>query len=90
MDQSKILYLMSEAFKSLTVSQIEIVELSKPLIKVRVVAEAYASKSIPERVEILTILLRNFSNELSLNYAISFEPLTSAEYSEWYEYLGNL
>ena len=84
MDQSKIQTIMLQAFKSLTVSQIEILELSKPLMKVRVIAEAYASKSIPERVEILTILLRTNSEELSLNYAISFEPLTPTEFSEWY------
>ncbi len=84
MDQKQIQSIMMESFKSLTVSQIEIVEFFKPLLKVRVVAEAYASKSIPERVELLTLLLRNSSKELSLNYAISFEPLTPTEYSEWF------
>ncbi len=84
MDQDKIQSIMVQSFKSLTVSQIEILVLSKPLLKVRVVAEAYASKSIPERVEILTKLLRNTSSELSLNYAIAFEPLTPTEYFEWY------
>ena len=84
MDQRKIQSIMSESFKSLTVSQIEIVLLSKPVLKVRVVAEAYANKSIPERVEILTVLLRKKSEELSLNYAISFEPLTPVEFTEFY------
>lgn len=84
MDQSKIQSIMIQAFKSLAVSKIEILELSEPLMKVRVIAETYASKSIPERVEILTVLLRTFSEELSLNYAISFEPLTPSEFSEWY------
>ena len=75
---------MMQSFKSLTVSQIEIVELSRLLLKVRIIAEAYASKSITERVEILTKLLRENSAVLSLNYAISFDPLTPTEYSEWY------
>ena len=76
---------MTEVFKSLTVTKIEIVEHSKPILKVRVIAEGYASKSIPDRVAILTTLLSAGSAELSLYYAIAFEPLTPAEYTEWYE-----
>lgn len=85
MDKNQILSVMHEAFKSLTVSNIEILELDGPLISVRVVAEGYASLNIPERVDVLTDLLRETSLVISLNYAISFEPLTPSEFSEWYE-----
>lgn len=85
MDKSQILSVMNEAFKSLTVSNIEILELDGPLVSIRVIAEGYASLNIPERVEVLTNLLRTESPTVSLNYAISFEPLTPSEFSEWYE-----
>ncbi len=51
---------------------------------IRVIAEGYANLNIPERVEKLTELLRQTSKFISLNYAISFEPLTPSEFSEWY------
>lgn len=85
MDKKKLLSIMHEAFKSLTLSNIEILELDGPLLSVRVVAEGYASLNIPERVDVLTDLLRQTSSVVSLNYAISFEPLTPSEFSEWYE-----
>ncbi len=84
MDKKQILSVMHEAFKSLTVSNIEILELDGPLISIRIVAEGYASLNIPERVDVLTDLLRAASPVISLNYAISFEPLTPSEFSEWY------
>lgn len=84
MDKNKLLSVMYEAFKSLTVSNIEILELDGPLMKVRVVAEDYAKLDIPERVDRLTELLRKESSVVSLNYAITFEPLTPTEFSEWY------
>ena len=84
MDKKQILSVMHEAFKRLTVSNIEILELDGPLMGLRVIAEDYASLNIPERVDVLTELLRNTSPVVSLNYAISFEPLTPAEFSEWY------
>lgn len=75
---------MNDAFKSLTVSNIEILELDGPLMTVRIVAEGYAQLDIPDRVDKLTGLLRDKSSVISLNYAITFEPLTPAEFSEWY------
>jgi hypothetical protein len=75
---------MHDAFKSLTVSNIEILELDGPLLTVRVVAEAYAQLNIPQRVDVLIKQLRDTSKLISLNYAISFEPLTPVEFSEWY------
>jgi len=84
MDTNQIRTIMNHVFNSLTVSQIEILDLTAPMLKVRIVAEGYASKTIPQRVELLTTLLRSGSAELSQSYAISFEPLTPSEYTEWY------
>lgn len=84
MDKKQILSVMHEAFKSLTLSNVEILELDGSLMSIRVVAEGYANLNIPERVDVLTDLLRKASSVVSLNYAISFEPLTPTEFSEWY------
>ena len=83
MDHNQILSIMYDAYKSLTVSHIEILLSNGPILKVRVIAEAYAKLTIPQRTSQLTLLLRNYSESVSLNYAISFEPLTPSEHSEW-------
>lgn len=86
MDKENICTIMEEAFKSLTLHKVEIVELSKPILKVRVVAEGYASSTIPERIVILANLLRShIKSESFKKYAISYDPLTQQEYNEWYE-----
>lgn len=79
---SKILSVMYEAFKTLTLSNIEISEVNGPSFTVRVVAQDFVTMDIPDRVDILTDILRNKSTKISLNYIITFEPLTPMEYSE--------
>lgn len=85
MDQNQILSIMHEVFKSLTVSQIDILELNGPMLSVRVVAEGYSEQDIPERVDILLDCLMSKAPAVAKNYAISFEPLTPAEFAEWYD-----
>lgn len=85
MDQKQILLVMHDAFKSLTVSHLELLEFEAPLMTVRLVAEGYSHLNIPERVTLLTEKLRQTSSIVSLNYAIAFEPLTPSEYSDWFE-----
>ncbi len=85
MDKNQIFELMSDAFKSLTVSNIEIVLLSKPYLKVRVIAEKYANQSIPERIITLNNLIYQKNSKIFDRYIISFDPLTPAEFSEFFE-----
>lgn len=85
MDKQQLLSVMHDAFKSLTVSNIEILELDGKLMTVRIVAESYALLNIPERVELITDLLRKTSAVVSLNYAVSFEPLMPTDFSERYD-----
>jgi hypothetical protein len=81
-NKTKVLKILNEAFKTLDISNIEMIEMRGPIIKVRVIATGYEDLSFPERSGILTPLIRNTSMDLSLNYLISIEPLTPAEYAE--------
>lgn len=85
MDKTKIYQLMEQSFNSLTVTHTEIVTLKTPILKVRVVAEGYASMTVPERVVLLNSLIRQYAPTLLEEFIISFEPLTPSEFTEWYD-----
>lgn len=80
--EKNILLSLEESFKTLNVLDIQILDRTNNTLKILVISDDFFHLSIPERVESLTKLLRVKSLNLSLNYAISFQPLTPNEFLE--------
>lgn len=83
MDKARICSLIEQATKSLTVHTVDVVFLQGKLLKVRIVAEKYASQTLPERVTTLLDLLKQGSPEILENFLLSFIPLTPIEAKSW-------
>lgn len=68
-------HLIVQALKSLTVCDVEVLEAFPGGYKIQVIAEGYATKTIPERIDIIMELMDQNAPKLVEDIFISFVPL---------------
>lgn len=84
MDQEQVRKLIIDATKSLTVHDVEVVDLNGISLHFRIVAEAYASQGKAQRVLTVLNLIEKTDLSFSEKFLFSVDPFTPEEFRQFY------
>lgn len=89
MDRNTVRQIIIESTKSLTVHDVEVVEVSKTSLHFRIIAEAYASQGKAQRVLTVLNLIEKNDPSFSDKFLFSVDPFTPEEFGQFYQRPGN-
>lgn len=89
MDKEEVRKLIVEATKSLTVHDVEVVEIAGRSVHFRIIAEAYAALGTARRVLTVLNLIKQKNAGFADSHLLSVDPLTPEEFHQFYDASGS-